>query len=285
MIESFNFQSQILNETRDVYIYLPEFYSDEFEGGYPVLYMMDGQNIFSNENMDRPSWDLDITADRLIRQGVIEPIIIVGVAHGLDRDDEYTPTFDFNENTGGYADVYLEFLIQELMPRIMSEFNISDEVQDTSICGSSLGGLFSIYAMMEHNDVFGKIGAVSPSLWWDDKVIFDMAAEWHPEPPLPVFWLDMGHNEGDADDSDLQENLEENSPEFLPDSQSDFSPNPSDESDPLDDARDFRDLLEEIGFEEGENFAYFEDAWGFHDEMSWGIRMDKILEFLFGVWR
>lgn len=276
MIEKLNFQSRILNETRDIYIYLPEFYSDELEEGYPILYMTDGQNIFSNENMDRPSWDLDVTADRLIRQGVIEPIIIVGVAHGLDRDDEYTPTFDSRENTGGYADIYLEFLIQELMPRIMEEFNVSHEVSDTAVCGSSLGGLFSIYAMIEYNDVFGKIGAVSPSLWWDDKVIFDMAADWEPEPPLPVFWLDMGHNEGDDSDLDLQEDSD--------DSDSGFTTEP-DESDPLDNARDFRDLLGEIGFEEGEDFAYFEDAWGFHDEMSWGIRMDKILEFLFGVWR
>lgn len=269
MIETLNFESNTLEDLRDIFVYLPPNYNEDFPGGYPVLYMTDGQNIFSTETGSNRSWDLDITTDRLIEQGLIEPIIIVGVAHGSGRDDEYTPTFDENECTGGYADIYLEFMINELMPAVCEEYNVSDDTEDTSICGSSLGGLFTIYSMLKYSGVFGKVGAISPSLWWDNKVIFNMAAHWISEHPLPIFWLDMGLNEADTDDCnedmDDQEECEE--------------------SDPIEDAREFRELLEIIGFEEGQNFAYFEDAWGYHDEMSWGIRMDKVLQFLFGQWR
>jgi predicted alpha/beta superfamily hydrolase len=285
LIETLNFKSHVLNENRDIYVYLPSSYNEDFPGGYPVLYMMDGQNIFSNETGAMHSWDLDITADRLIEQGLIEPIVIVGVAHGLGRDDEYTPTFDHEEGSGGYADIHLEFLINELMPAVANEYNISGEYFDTAICGSSLGGLFTIYAMIKYSGIFGKIGSISPSLWWDNKVIFEMAANWESEHSLPVFWLDMGVNETDEDDVVPDE-------EYEYDDQGDDDPdaclranNNFDETDPLDDVRNFRDLLKAIGFDEEENFAYFEDAWGYHDEMSWGIRMDKVLEFLFGKWR
>lgn len=85
-----DFKSQPLQETRDLYIYLPPGY-EKSNRSYPVLYMHDGQNLFDASAAGR-EWHLDETAESMIKNGEIEPLIIVGIGNTSQRIDEYTPS-------------------------------------------------------------------------------------------------------------------------------------------------------------------------------------------------
>src|SRR5947207_334341 len=88
------FESRILRNRRDVLVYLPRGYRRSLRRRYPVLYLHDGQNIFDAASaFAGVEWNADESAQRLTRQRLIEPIIIVAVANvGDDRIHEYAPT-------------------------------------------------------------------------------------------------------------------------------------------------------------------------------------------------
>src|SRR5215469_14377893 len=88
------FPSKVLGNRRDVLIYLPPGYSRFSRKRYPVLYLHDGQNVFdaatSFAGVER---EVEETAQRLIKQNAIEPLIIVAGANmGEERIHEYAPT-------------------------------------------------------------------------------------------------------------------------------------------------------------------------------------------------
>src|SRR5262249_6518143 len=88
------FPSRILGNRRDVLVYLPRGYRRISRRRYPVLYLQDGQNIFdAATSFAGVEWGVDETAQRLIREKRIEPLIIVAIANtGPDRIHEYAPT-------------------------------------------------------------------------------------------------------------------------------------------------------------------------------------------------
>src|SRR5205809_4202101 len=75
------FHSKILNNDRDVIVYLPPGYDANKTERYSVLYLHDGQNVFDGATSFIPGqeWHVDETAQSLIAAGKIEPLIIVGV--------------------------------------------------------------------------------------------------------------------------------------------------------------------------------------------------------------
>ncbi|MDT7811591.1 MAG: hypothetical protein QOJ42_1507, partial [Acidobacteriaceae bacterium] len=104
--------SRFLSTKRDVLVYLPPEYEPAGSRRYPVLYLQDGQNLFDGKTsyVKGSSWRVGETADRLIGQGEIEPLIIVGVYNtGTHRLEEYTPTRD-PAYGGGKADRYGQLL-------------------------------------------------------------------------------------------------------------------------------------------------------------------------------
>ena len=124
-----------------------------------------------------------------------EPMIIVGIYNtGKTRIGEYTPT-RVPKLGGGRADRYGKFLLNELMPLIQNTYRVELGPNRTGIGGSSLGGLVSLYLGLRMPDVFGKIAALSPSVWWNQRVIVRFAQASIPE-PRPHIWLDVGTREG-----------------------------------------------------------------------------------------
>ena len=159
-----DFRSDVLDNERTIHVYTPPDYEDGDER-YPVLYLQDGQNLFDPKKAAfGVEWKAGETADRLLADGKIEPVIIVGVANTPHRAEEYTPP---DMGVPGRADEYVEFLTEELKPFIDENYRTRTESPcDAGIGGSSLGGLVSLYACMESPDVFGKCAALSPAVWW-----------------------------------------------------------------------------------------------------------------------
>jgi predicted alpha/beta superfamily hydrolase len=193
------FYSTILGYARQTIVYLPPGYDADVNRRYPVLYMQDGQNLFDGATSYVPGqhWHLNETADNLIREGAMEPSIIVGVYHaGERRIDEYAPTVDPNFKMGGRADLYGRMLADELKPYIDGAYRTKPDREHTGIGGSSLGGLVSLYlGLGRRGDIFGRVLAMSPSLWWDKCWLLGHLGELTGGRKAKV-WIDAGTAEG-----------------------------------------------------------------------------------------
>lgn len=152
-----------LNRYRRIWIYLPPDY-DKTDKRYPVMYMHDGQNLFDRHTSFSGEWEVDETLNRLFEDGD-KGIIVVGVDNGGDkRIDELTPWAN-SKYGGGEGLAYIEFIAETLKPYIDTHYRTLTIKEYTGLTGSSLGGLISTYGAVQYNDVFGKIGSLSPAYW------------------------------------------------------------------------------------------------------------------------
>ena len=178
---------------RDVDVYLPHSYGSK-STRYPVVYMHDGQNLSDPSTAFAGTWDLDATLERLAEHG-IEPIV-VGVHNAREeRLTEYSPFRD-PRHGGGEADAYLAFLAETVKPRVDRLFRTQPHRDATVILGSSMGGLVSLYAYFRYPWMFGRAGAMSPSLWFGRGALFDFIEE--ARTPDGRLYLDVGTHEGAA---------------------------------------------------------------------------------------
>lgn len=246
-----SFESRILDNRRDVLVYLPPGYGKSRKR-YPVFYLQDGQNVFDGATsfIAGQEWRADETAETLIRSGAIEPLIIVAVNNaGAQRMAEYTPAPDAKYK-GGNADLYGRMIVEELKPFIDRQYRTRTSAASTGIGGSSLGGLVSLYLALSHPDVFGRVAVLSPSVWWADRDILKRVQSLERKPRLRV-WLDIGTAEGKEPTRTLQ------------------------------DARDLRDAFIAQGWRAGKDFQYMEAESAQHNEKAWAERFGDILQFLF----
>jgi predicted alpha/beta superfamily hydrolase len=230
---------------RRTIVYLPPNYDKRPNRTYPVMYLQDGQNVFDGETafIRGQEWFVDETAERMIRTGQIEPVIVAAIYNaGERRIDEYTPTVDESLHRGGKADDYLRFLIGEIKPFMDARFRTRRSPVNTGIGGSSLGGLLSLYAGLKHPNVFGKLAVMSPSVWWDDEVILKQVRELNHALPQRI-WLDIGTAETEV----------------------------------LEKVRQLKALFEA----HHQEFHYEEDAGAGHNELAWANRVGPMLKYLF----
>ena len=243
--------SRYLRNSRAVIVYLPPGYDDMPDRHFPVLYLHDGQNLFDGRTSYVPGmdWHVGDAADASIREGHAEPMIIVGIYNtGKSRIGEYTPT-RVPKLGGGRADRYGKFLLNELMPFIQAAYRVERGPWRTGIGGSSLGGLVSLYLGLRMPETFGKIAALSPSVWWNHRVIVRFAQASVPE-PRPRIWLDIGTREGQRT---------------------------------VDDVEMLRDALVRKGWRLDQDLHYQRVEGAEHNEAAWARRVRPFLEFLFPV--
>jgi predicted alpha/beta superfamily hydrolase len=242
------FHSRFLRNQRDLIVYTPPVYSRQPWRIFPVLYLHDGQNLFDGATSFIPGqdWHVGQTADQLINSGAVEPLIIVGMYNTNARIREYTPTH-VPKLGGGRADRYAKFLIEEVKPFVDQEYRTLPAAQHTGIGGSSLGGLVSLYLGLKHSHIFGKIAALSPSVWWNQLVIHRFAQATTVE-PRPRIWLDIGTNEGRRI---------------------------------VDEVENFRDVLLEKGWQLGRDLHYERVEGAEHNEAAWAQRVGPFLQFLY----
>lgn len=147
---------------RLVRIYLPRGYDSHPWKRYPVIYMQDGTNVFSPGG-SFGSWDADLTATKEISQGRMRETIIAAIDNAPNRRVEYNPTGStYPGEPPGHADKYLRYLADNVRPTLDVNFRTLNDRRNTFVGGSSMGGIFSVYAGYETN-LFGGIIAMSPS--------------------------------------------------------------------------------------------------------------------------
>lgn len=244
-----NFPSEALGNLRTLRILLPPGYDGSGEA-YPVVYMHDGQNLFSKKTAAHGmEWEADETAGRLIGGKKTRPFIIVGIDNTPARVSEYTQTRDEKSGEGGAAEEYARFLEREVVPYVDGLYRTIPRRQGRAVMGSSLGGLVSLYILATRPQTFSMAGVMSPSLWWGQRSIFGLV-ERSTIPADAKIWLDMG--------------MRESSEETVPD------------------AIDMERLLQARGLRYGENLLFMLDGPAAHNEAAWARRLHNPLQWFFG---
>lgn len=181
---------------------------------------------------------------------------MVGIDNTSARMDEYTPSKD-GDGRGGKGDVYARFVINEVKTFVDSHFRTLCEPESTSVAGSSLGGLISLYMGTTFPEVFSQAGVVSPSLWWDDQELLKGLQAEKSAPPVR-FWVDVGTGEGSDEDGNGLTSMPE----------------------------DTRALVKSFGTQGlvyGESLAYLEVYGAGHNEAAWADRVAELLTFFYAV--
>jgi predicted alpha/beta superfamily hydrolase len=165
-----DFSSQIFRNRRMLRIWVPPGYDDPLTAGrhYPVLYLNDGQNLFDPSTAYiGVDWQVGRSAEMLIREGRVPPLIIVGIDHAQNnRGREYLPYqnhFPYLARVKGKQ--YPDFLIREVMPFVRQHYRIAEGGHNTGLGGSSFGAVISLYTVMARPGVFGRLLLESPSLF------------------------------------------------------------------------------------------------------------------------
>ena len=172
---------------------------------YPVLYVLDGNDELPVVAEALRMLRLD-AQDNKERWAGYPDVIIVGIGYPVDRfrntfglrATDYTPTsvaafdsiltftYGMPARTGG-AEAFLRVLRDEIIPLVERSYRTTD---DRGIMGHSAGGLFAAYALFEAPDLFRRYGILSPSLWWDNSMMFAKEASFsrgRTELPKSVF--------------------------------------------------------------------------------------------------
>jgi predicted alpha/beta superfamily hydrolase len=239
-------------EGRALQIYLPPGHSDQIS--YPVLYMHDGQNLFLDSTSYAGEWGVDEILDSMISGGLVAPMLVVGINNSARRAEEYVPYNDdsilemmhMNQWDGGLHIFFADFISYELIPYIEKTYSGSTAKSDLAIAGSSLGGLQAIWMGINYADIFGFVGAFSPSIWVGDGALI---RELHSYDSLPVTnaWIDIGAKEYDPRFTELISNLDQK------------------------------------GWSYGQNLWYYLDPTGEHNERSWNSRFGNLLQLFKGL--
>ena len=166
-------RSAIFGNERTIRVLLPPGYDDKANAQrrYPVLYLLDGQNVFDAclSDVSHHEWGADEISQRLSAAGQLPPLIVVGVDHaGVKRAHEYLPYKDFVGNPD-MADPagkrFPDFLAHEVMPLVNGNYRTLIGAPNTGIGGSSYGGVATLYALLARPNDFGYGLIESPTLW------------------------------------------------------------------------------------------------------------------------
>jgi predicted alpha/beta superfamily hydrolase len=251
------FHSRIFRNDRFLRVWLPPGYDDpqDTERRYPVLYLNDGQNLFEPAtSFNGVEWQVDETADRLIREGAVAPVIIVGIDNtGKDRIREYMPHRSFQPimlRVQGTR--YPSFLIKEVIPFVARHYRVASGPENTGLGGSSLGALISVYTAAVRPGVFGRLLLESPSLWASNRQIIRESRRvrrW----PERVF-LATGTAEAGR---------------------------PSRDQSMVDDVRELAAIITRAGADDHHLKLIVEEG-ATHNESAWARRFPDALAFLFG---
>jgi enterochelin esterase-like enzyme len=252
------FQSRVFQNTRFLRVWLPPGYDNAENAGrhYPVLYLNDGQNLFeAAAAFAGIEWQVDETADRLIREGVVPPLIVVGIDNaGKDRIREYMPYRALNPRMlrvrGRY---YPDFLMNEVMPFAERSYRVAAGPENTGLGGSSLGALIALYTAMARPEVIGRLLLESPSLWASGRRLVSESRSvriW----PERIFLAAGTAEAGNAERSRTV----------------------------VDDVRELAAILRRAVLSERRLRLMIKDGAG-HNEAAWAERFPEALQFLFGA--
>lgn len=160
-------QSKTLNESRAVWVYVPDNKNNDSNRRYPVIYVLDGNALFSSvvaleQQFGETDWNW-----------IIPKMIVVGIP-STNRVRDLTPTHiegdppfrrrEASKETGG-GEKFVSFLKNELIPYIDSSYPTQPY---KILIGHSFGGLAAMNILANHTNLFNSFICIDPSMWWNN---------------------------------------------------------------------------------------------------------------------
>src|SRR5215471_16704819 len=251
------FRSRVFRNSRFLRVWLPPGYDDAENASrrYPVLYLNDGQNLFEpSTSFTGVEWQVDETAERLIRESQIPPMIIVGIDNAQkDRFREYMPHRSLSPiMLRVQGNRYPDFVLKEVMPFVARSYRVATGPENTGLGGSSLGALIALYTAAVHPGWFGRLLLESPSLWASNRQMIRESraiGQW----PDRIF-LATGTQEGGREDRDRSM---------------------------VDDVQELANIFQRAGLDDRRLHLLIDEG-ATHHESAWARRFPEALSFLFG---
>jgi predicted alpha/beta superfamily hydrolase len=165
--------SAILNEDRELWVYVPASYVKGSSNNYPVIYLLDGPSFFHS---------VTGMVQYLSSIGKIPEMIVVGISN-TNRVRDLTPTHSIQWSDGeqdtavlgssGGGEKFIAFIEQELIPYVDAAYATTPY---RMLVGHSLGGLTVLNALVSHASLFTSYVALDPSIWWDKQHLIKSAS-------------------------------------------------------------------------------------------------------------
>ena len=268
-LEIFRFESKFeWMGARDLYVYLPAEYlnlkNSEEAKKFPVLYMLDGQNIWDQKNLPWQGWKVETSMERLVQEGKIQSAVIVGIPNNRNRTKEYagwcdelpdgdvvTDSVEFKR----YANEHRLMIVEEIIPFIEANYNVISDRNARVIAGSSYGAFCSAYIASENPDVFSGAGLFSGGSTGFEQIIAKDGFNFSSDNKVR-FYLDCGT--GDALEMILLPGTQ-HLKEYILSKGYKQAEKPSDDGD----------------------LFYQESVGHSHNEKAWSLRIPDFLEFMF----
>ncbi len=166
-----------------VMVYVPQ--GSAPAGGWPVIYVLDGNLMFpivAQLVHNRGGRGADMRG---------HSAVVVGLGHALppgsdEVHDRAARTYDYTlpyagvapDNQGraqGGADVFLDWIAQQLQPLLQSQLPLN--AQQQTLVGHSYGGLLTLHTLFTRTAMFQRYVAASPSLWWGGGIVLEEAVQ------------------------------------------------------------------------------------------------------------
>ncbi|MFW2555449.1 alpha/beta hydrolase [Aliarcobacter butzleri] len=177
--QEFTISSKFHEQDYLIQVYKPK--AEAPKDGYEVVYILDGNATFPYASLKAQGMDKNSRANKT-------PPLIVAIGYTSKelfdvkaRSFDYTPPYNgelkFPENRGssqftqGGADKFYSFIQKQL--KLVIEENYPINTKKQTLFGHSYGGLFTLYAFLNHNEDFQNFIAASPSIWWNDFFILN----------------------------------------------------------------------------------------------------------------
>lgn len=253
---------------RRVDVWLPNAYHENSAQHFPVLYVQDGQMVFDQFHNQGGGWKLHEAISKLAEKSLIAPPIVVAIPSTVNRKFEYLPgkALDYpggreayqlktegkvNQDQQNMSEQFIKWLVDVVKPAIDQRYRTLPEMENTSLMGSSLGGMISLYLLCEFPNVFSKAACLSTHWPILGEGMVAYLNEELPEAGNHKLYFDHGSEGLDRDYAPWQEKVDA--------------------------------LLREKDYREGVDFA----SWSFpgedHTTRAWANRVHIPLTFLFGI--
>jgi len=251
------FESRVFANQRYLRVWLPPDYAavENQARHYPILYLNDGQNLFEGKtSFTGVDWRVGESAEQLIREGRIPPLIIVGIDNArADRMKEYLPYRMYNPPVlRARGKRYPDFLLNEVMPFLYERYRIARGPENTGLGGSSLGALISLYTVMDRPGIFGRLLLESASLFVSNRRLLKYSRYFRQWPER--IFMAIGTREAGEAGKDQQV---------------------------VGDVRELERVMRRAGLDDKRLLVKIDEG-AVHNEGEWAKRFPQALSFLFG---
>lgn len=160
--------SKSLKEYRKFYVQLPSDYTPTTNQKYPVVYILDGEVFLPTVN----------NVHNFYSGGFMPEMVIVGISNHKNRMRDLTTSkvtemygMPFEQENGEAAN-FSDFIETELIPFVEKKYPVTNF---RTLIGHSYGGLYTLYSLIHHPQLFSNYLAIDPSLDWDGQKLLKEA--------------------------------------------------------------------------------------------------------------